>query len=108
VRSATSGKWFTVGFQIGRKISLGPEWQSAYVIYGPVLTSSLAEGLAVESFQRDNLDAFDNADEYVHLYGSAGEPLVPFAPIVRYRSNLQELGSHIRRTTPLTCGFLGG
>jgi hypothetical protein len=58
----------------------------------------LAEGLAVESYQRDNLHAFDNADEYVSLYGSAGEPLAPFAPIVRYRSSLQELGSHIRST----------
>jgi hypothetical protein len=56
----------------------------------------LAEGLAVESFQRDNIHAFDNADEYVKLYGSAGEPLAPFAPIVRYHSSLQELGSHIR------------
>ena len=58
----------------------------------------LAEGLAVESFQRDDLDAFDNADEYVRLYGSAGQPLAPFAPIVRYHSRLQELGSHIRST----------
>jgi hypothetical protein len=58
----------------------------------------LAEGLAVESFQRDNIHAFDNADEYVKLYGSAGEPLAPFAPIVRYHSSLQELGSHIRST----------
>jgi hypothetical protein len=56
----------------------------------------LAEGLAVESFRRDNLDAFDNADEYIRLYGPPGEPLTPFAPIVRYHSNLQELGSHMR------------
>ena len=56
----------------------------------------LAEGLAVESFRHDNPDAFDNADEYVSLYGSTGEPLAPFAPIVRYQSSLQELGSHIR------------
>jgi len=34
----------------------------------------LAEGLAVESYQRDNLHAFDNADEYISLYGPAGEP----------------------------------
>jgi hypothetical protein len=32
----------------------------------------LAEGLAVESFLRDNPDAFDNADEYVRLYGLPG------------------------------------
>jgi hypothetical protein len=65
----------------------------------------LAEGLAVESFQRDNVHAFDNANEYVKLYGSAGEPLVPFAPIVRYHSSLQELGSHIRSTVAPLCDF---
>ena len=58
----------------------------------------LAEGLAVESYQRDNLDALDNANEYVRLYGSPGEPLTPFAPIVRYGSNRQELASYIRST----------
>jgi hypothetical protein len=56
----------------------------------------LAEGLAVESFRHDNPYAFDNADEYVRLYGSAGEPLIPFAPIVHYKSSCQELASHIR------------
>ena len=59
----------------------------------------LAEGLAVESYQRDNLYAFDNVDEYVSLYGSAAElpaPLAPFAPILRYRSSRQELASHMR------------
>jgi hypothetical protein len=56
----------------------------------------LAEGLAVESFQRDNLHAFDNADEYVRLYGPPGEPLAPFAPILRYHSSRQELASHMR------------
>jgi hypothetical protein len=56
----------------------------------------LAEGLAVESFQRDNPHAFDNADEYVSLYGSPGESLTPFAPIVSYKSSRQELASHIR------------
>jgi hypothetical protein len=56
----------------------------------------LAEGLAVESFQRNNPHAFDNADEYVRLYGSPGEPLAPFAPIVRYHSSRQELASHMR------------
>jgi hypothetical protein len=65
----------------------------------------LAEGLAVESYQRDNLYAFDNADEYVSLYGPPGEPLTPFAPIVRYHSNLQELGSHIRSTVAPLCDF---
>ena len=65
----------------------------------------LAEGLAVESFRHDNPGAFDNADEYVRLYGSAGEPLAPFAPIVRYHSSLQELGSHIRSALAPVCDF---
>jgi Hint domain len=56
----------------------------------------LAEGLAVETFQRDNPHAFDNGDEHTRLYGSPGEPLTPFAPIVRYHSSLQKLASHIR------------
>jgi hypothetical protein len=55
----------------------------------------LAEGLAVESFRRNNPHAFDNADEYVSLYGPPGEPLKPFAPIIVYNSR-QELASHIR------------
>jgi hypothetical protein len=60
----------------------------------------LAEGLAVESFRHDQLHShaffFDNADEYVRLYGSPGEPPAPFAPILRYRSRRQELASHMR------------
>jgi hypothetical protein len=58
----------------------------------------LAEGLAVESFRDDNphAQAFDNADEYVRLYGSPGEPPAPFAPVLRYRSSRQELASHMR------------
>jgi Hint domain len=55
----------------------------------------LAEGLAVESFLRDDPHAFDNADEYVRLYGTPEEPLTPFAPYIRY-SGRQELASHIR------------
>jgi hypothetical protein len=55
----------------------------------------LAEGLAVESFLRDDLHAFDNADEYVSLYGSPGQPLTPFAPRVAYNRR-HELASHIR------------
>ena len=55
----------------------------------------LAEGLAVESFRRNAPDAFDNANEYISLYGPPGEPLTPFAPIVLYNSR-QELASHIR------------
>jgi hypothetical protein len=58
----------------------------------------LAEGLAVESFRHDNphAQAFDNADDYVRLYGSPGEPPAPFAPVLRYRSSRQELASHMR------------
>src|SRR6516165_10580289 len=60
----------------------------------------LAEGLAVESFRRDNQLThaywFDNADEYVRLYGPPGEPPAPFAPILRYRRSRQELASHMR------------
>ena len=60
----------------------------------------LAEGLAVESFRLDNQLThaywFDNADEYVRLYGSPAEPPAPFAPILRYRSSRQELASHMR------------
>jgi hypothetical protein len=55
----------------------------------------LAEGLAVESFRRNDPDAFNNADEYASLYGPPGEALTPFAPIVLYNSR-QELASHIR------------
>jgi hypothetical protein len=62
----------------------------------------LAEGLAVETFQRDNPHAFDNADEYVRLYGSAGEPFAAVAPIVSYNNSRQELASRIRNAlTPL-------
>jgi hypothetical protein len=56
----------------------------------------LAEGLAVESFLGGNRSAFENADEYVRLYGSLGEPMTPFAPIVAYCGGRQELASHIR------------
>jgi Hint domain len=55
----------------------------------------LAEGLAVETFLRDNSDAFDNIDEYVRLYGPPAEPMTPFAPVVPYNGR-QKLGSHIR------------
>jgi hypothetical protein len=65
----------------------------------------LAEGLAVESFVRNNPHAFDNADEYIRLYGSPGEPLTPFAPIVCYNSRRQELASHIRGALAPVCDF---
>ena len=60
----------------------------------------LAEGLAVESFRHDQLHPhaffFDNADEYLRLYDSPGEPPAPFAPILRFRGSRQELASHMR------------
>jgi hypothetical protein len=65
----------------------------------------LAEGLAVETLLEKNLDAFDNADEYIRLYGSPGEPLTPFAPIVSYRGGRQELVSHIRSALAPICDF---
>jgi hypothetical protein len=62
----------------------------------------LAEGLAVESFRLDSQLThaywFDNADEYVRLYGSPGEPPAPFAPILRFRRSRLELASHMRST----------
>ena len=64
----------------------------------------LAEGLAVESFLRNDPNAFDNADEYVRLYGSPGEPLTPFAPYVPYNGR-QELASHIRSALAPVCDF---
>jgi Hint domain len=69
----------------------------------------VAEGLAVESFRLDNQLThaywFDNADEYVRLYGSPAEPPAPFAPILRYRSSRQELASHMRRAVAPVCDF---
>ncbi|MGA7328354.1 MAG: Hint domain-containing protein [Rhodomicrobium sp.] len=54
----------------------------------------LAEGLAVESSLGDDRSSFDNADEFVRLYGSIGQ-LTPFAPIA-YKGGRTELASHIR------------
>jgi len=75
-----------------------PEAQSLTLFHIELDTHEaiLAEGLAVETFRHDNPDAFDNADEYVRLYGSSEKPLAPFAPTVRYHSSRQELASHIR------------
>jgi len=75
-----------------------PEAQSLTLFHIELDTHEaiLAEGLAVETFRHDHPDAFDNADEYVRLYGSSEKPLAPFAPTVRYHSSRQELASHIR------------
>ena len=56
----------------------------------------VAEGLAVESYLGADRSGFDNADEYVALYGSLGEPLTPCAPLATYAGGRQELASHIR------------
>jgi hypothetical protein len=64
----------------------------------------LAEGLTVESYRRNDLDAFDNADEYVSLYGPPGEPLTPFAPIV-LSNGRQELASHMPSALALVYDF---
>jgi hypothetical protein len=65
----------------------------------------LAEGLPVESFLGNNRIAFDNAEEYIALYGSFGGPLTPFAPIVAYYGGRQELASHIRSALAPICDF---
>jgi hypothetical protein len=64
----------------------------------------LAEGLAVESFLRNDPQAFDNADEYVRLYGPPKESLTPFAPIV-LSNGRQELASHMRSALALVYDF---
>ena len=51
----------------------------------------LAEGLAVESFRRNNPEAFDNAS----LYGPSEGPLTPFAPRVAYNRR-REVASYLR------------
>jgi hypothetical protein len=63
----------------------------------------LAEGLAVERYLRNNLHSFDNADEYVELYGLPSDPLTPFAPIVSYSGVRQELASRIRSGLAPVC-----
>jgi len=65
----------------------------------------LAEGLAVESFLGNNRSSFDNAETYIALYGSLGEPLTPFAPILSYNGGRQELVSYIRSALAPVCDF---
>ncbi len=65
----------------------------------------LAEGLPVESWLGGNPQAFDNAGEYLRVYGPALEPMTPFAPIVSYKGGRQELASHIRSTLALLYYF---
>src|SRR6516225_3741768 len=65
----------------------------------------LAECLAMESFRGNDRSLFDNAEEYIALYGSPGEPLTLFAPIVSYNGGRQELASHIRSALAPVCDF---
>jgi hypothetical protein len=65
----------------------------------------LAEGLAVESFLGNSRSSFDNAETYIALYRSLGEPLTPFAPIVSYNGGRQELASYIRSALAPVCDF---
>ncbi len=58
----------------------------------------LAEGLSVETFNGVGRGFFDNADEFVQLYGSVGKPLTPFAPVASYSRRRHELASHVRST----------
>jgi hypothetical protein len=55
-----------------------------------------AEGAPAETYQGNDYPAFDNADEYLALYGTPVGSKKPFAPIVSYRGGRQELKSRIR------------
>jgi hypothetical protein len=65
----------------------------------------LAECLAMESFRGNDRSLFDNGEEYIALYGSPGEPLTLFAPIVSYSGGRQELASFIRSAVAPVCDF---
>ena len=56
----------------------------------------LAEGAPAETYQGNDYWAFDNADEYVALYGEPVGPKQPFAPVVSYYGGRQELKSRLR------------
>jgi hypothetical protein len=55
-----------------------------------------AEGAPAETYQGNNYWAFDNAEEYVALYGPPVGRKQPFAPVVSYCGGRQELKSRIR------------
>jgi hypothetical protein len=63
----------------------------------------LAEGLAVESFRTPMPSTMQ-----VRLYGSPGEALARFSPIVSYNSSCQELASHIRSGLRFPPGRIAG
>jgi Hint domain len=55
-----------------------------------------AEGLAVESYLPQSGVDFDNADEYLSLYGPRPHPMTPFARVLSHDGIKQELKSYIR------------
>ncbi len=57
-----------------------------------------AEGLPVESYLPQDGAEFDNADEYLALYGPRTKPMAPFAPILSHNSIKRELASYARST----------
>ena len=57
-----------------------------------------AEGLTVESYRPQDAVDFDNAGEYLALYGPRSRPMAPFAPILSYDGRKRELASYARST----------
>ncbi|MGI8853622.1 MAG: Hint domain-containing protein [Methyloceanibacter sp.] len=55
-----------------------------------------AEGAPAETWQGDKYWTFDNADEYVRLYGVPKGMKQPFAPILSYHGRRRELVSRLR------------
>ena len=53
-----------------------------------------AEGFTVESYRPQDVVDFDNADEYLALYGPPMQSMVPFAPILSYDGRKRELASY--------------
>lgn len=56
----------------------------------------LAEGLGVESFNGEAREAFDNADEYVKLYGPFAARYASVVPFVSHRGGRGHFASHMR------------
>ena len=56
----------------------------------------LAEGAAAETFGGDDRSGFDNAKEYVGLYGASPSPARSFAPLASLNGGRQELRSRLR------------
>jgi hypothetical protein len=56
----------------------------------------LAEGAAAETFGGVDRTGFDNAEEYVRLYGATPSPARSFAPLASINGGRQELRSRLR------------